>query len=887
MAQRRSLPTHSSPTSKSSFRDADSPDQPLISGHCGGEHGQPKRQQWRFSSFLIVAAAATLGIIVGSHIPRQTTSFGAGIGLDELLTPEVVVQEELRRCPSNLPLPASPPAKVNPWAQLSIPEVLEVQEWLMDPKQNLNLTDAVTATPSDNAIFLIEAYHPLKSEVLEYFAASANDMEAAKAPEKYARVTIDHGGLKEPVTRDYVVGPLPTSKQTTMRRLTDIYHRPEIPFNARGSSTFTALEEALAKAVAPMSEAVEGLFGATPTGKALNDTYIAGVYGPWSYDGSFRRGWISWRYNTPGSWLLPIDFYQYFDWSGSDTEQWRILKVVYHNQTFSSVDAFISAYRDGTIIRFPSPSLPTPQNGTSSTWTQRGRANRSKPRDLDHLPGPRSVSFAGLRFRVDRNQNYVSWMGWGVYIGFDRDMGLALWDIRFKGERIAYQLAPQDTFVQYAGNDPMQSLTSWLDRYYGMGFLTRDLIPNYDCPQEAVYLPSTTFHAVLGTITRKRAICVFEQDVGRPLTRHFGGWQGETGAVKGYVLTIRTIATVGNYDYSFDYIFQLDGTIEVKLSASGYLQGGYWTPDRNPYGARIGDFSMGSVHDHVINFKVDLDIAGLNNSFLKTTSVVETIYPEWLDDPDWPSDTKRDSQTDDHRSKARLVQRLKREYIETESSKDSRVRYSQNHRSSYAVVNRDALNAWGAPRGYAIHPGLSQVHNTIVKAVRTEKNANWANHNLAVTLRKDTEPSSSSMWNLNLPGDPPVNFDKFFDGDNITQKDLVLWINVGTHHWPGSEDSPNTKTNTASSSFMLTPLNYFDSDPSMESMNAITLDLDPDSPEEYLFDDNGVQQHHHCMPEAPSVFKYERQVSAPDLKGMDTEEVMERVLTPMYIRFRS
>lgn len=27
-----------------------------------------------------------------------------------------------------------------------------------------------------------------------------------------------------------------------------------------------------------------------------------------------------------------------------------------------------------------------------------------------------------------------------------------------------------------------------------------------------------------------------------------------------------------------------------------------------------------------------------------------------------------------------------------------------------------------------------------------------------------------------------VDFHKFFDGENITQQDLVAWVNVGTHH---------------------------------------------------------------------------------------------------------
>lgn len=70
------------------------------------------------------------------------------------------------------------------------------------------------------------------------------------------------------------------------------------------------------------------------------------------------------------------------------------------------------------------------------------------------------------------------------------------------------------------------------------------MIPGYDCPYEAVYFPATT-HTPVGSIRRKRAICVFEHDTGRPITRHTGYLDGEFGAVRGYVLTIRSISTVG------------------------------------------------------------------------------------------------------------------------------------------------------------------------------------------------------------------------------------------------------------------------------------------------------------------------------------------------------
>lgn len=67
-------------------------------------------------------------------------------------------------------------------------------------------------------------------------------------------------------------------------------------------------------------------------------------------------------------------------------------------------------------------------------------------------------------------------------------------------------------------------------------------------------------------------------------------------------------------------------------------------------------------------------------------------------------------------------------------------------------------------------------------------------------------------------------------------------------------------------SFFLTPINYFDSDPSMELLNAVVLDplLTKQSASKngekrsaaYIYDDNGVEQHFHCIPEAPAPFEY-------------------------------
>ncbi|KAF8967481.1 copper amine oxidase [Flammula alnicola] len=793
--------------------------QSLLDGEAKrSRFGIPKHYLLLSASFLFNVLAFIV-ILRRSHdltdVFSQRIFFGDSWygGLDSV--PSEAVKGDVERCASTHSQPASPPAPVNPWASLTASEIAQVETWLEASQQNLNLTQAGQSTASDNVIFLIEAYYPAKEDALAYL----EDPIASPLPQKYARVTIHHGGWKEPIIKDYLVGPLPIDLNTSIRPLTEIYHRDDIPFNARGLAQLSDLSIFLAEAVGPMSYALEELFNGTVRGLP-NDTLVGGMSGPFSFDGSFRRLWMTWRRNHAGSFLLPVNFYQYVDISGSDVSQWKVLKHVYHGQVFTSTESFLEAFNNGTLVRHPEQTDPN----LDLSWTERKRVGPE--RDLDHLPGPRSVSFAGLRYKVDREQKYVSWMGWGMYLGFDRDMGLSFWDMRFRGEPF-----PQEAIAQYGGNDPMQATTAWLDRHFGMGSLVRDMIPYYDCPQEAIYLPATTY-TILGKVQVDRAICIFEQDTGKPLSRHFGYEEGEFGAVKSYVLTVRSTTT-------FDYLFYLDGTIEVRLSASGYMQGGYWNPKQDGYGARIRETSMGNLHDHVINYKVDFDIAGTANSLLKTTTKQEEVNHPWLDD-DWGQKV--------------IQQKITKEYITNED--DALLKYPLNFQGGYAIVNQDATNSWGYPRGYAIHPGYNPIHNTVVGSKRLLNNANWARYNLAVSRRKETEPASSSMWNLHLPGAPMVDFHKFFDGENITQQDVVAWINLGMHHLPQAEDSPNTKTNIATSSFVLTPLNYFDYDVSMESRNAILLHAPENPGDPYTFDDNGVKQDFTCVPEPPSPFEY-------------------------------
>ncbi|EJD41689.1 amine oxidase catalytic domain-containing protein [Auricularia subglabra TFB-10046 SS5] len=742
--------------------------------------------------------------------------------------------QPLPQCAAPTGLAPKKPTFDNLWQGLSVSEVVDIREWLLDPARGLNLTRGEHAIMNDNFIEIIEALQPSKASALAYYAGTG------PRPPTFARAVLNFGGRHVPTVESVRIGPLPVSNATRMSPLTDIYHRPVVPHNARMLTVQDSLFLMFPELTKGLEKVTESIFGGAIRGLP-NDTITVVGSGPWPFDGSWRRAWLQWKRTGPGSWLNPLPLFQYIDVSGTDVTQWKTTKIVYNRQIFDSKEEFIQAFDNGTLEIERDPDI-------DPDWTSRKR--KGAARDLDDRTGPRSVSFSGLRFRVDAEKRYVSWMGWDFYLGFERDMGMSLWNINFLGERIIYELSPQEALAQYSGNDPRQATTTWLDRYFGMGAAVHEMLPGYDCPHGAVYLPAT-IHGSTGSMRNPRAICVFEMDSGRPLSRHRGYAPGETGAIKDYVLVVRSVASVGNYDYSFEYTFMLDGTIEVRVSASGYLQGGYWDPQQDQHGTRLYLRSMGTLHDHVINFKVDFDLVNERNSLLEKRTQVHDVAHPWLDD-DWGPTTRQQF----------IAQRV----IKNED--DARLRYPANFQGAYAIINADEKNAWGVPRGYQIIPGMSPIHNTVVGSKRLLKNANWAKDNMAVTRRKETEPYSSSAWNQHLPGAPPVDFDLFFNGESIEQEDIVAWINVGTHHLTQAEDVPNTRMNTATSNFVLSPLNFHDSDVSLASANAVLLSQGKDG--KWTADENGVHEPR-CAPASAPPLDYGNDV-AYDLNGDEVHD---------------
>lgn len=202
-----------------------------------------------------------------------------------------------------------------------------------------------------------------------------------------------------------------------------------------------------------------------------------------------------------------------------------------------------------------------------------------------------------------------------------------------------------------------------------------------------------------------------------------------------------------------DYSFYTDGSIQVEARASGYIRSAYFAKN-GEYGYKIHDNLSGSMHDHVINYKVDFDILGTKNTVATSEFIPTTETYSW--------------------SGGRKIKTFKLEKGWITNEKDGKIDWDPNAAKSYAVVNKEEKNKYGEYRGYKIQPLTPGVRATVQESTNLGIAAQWAHHNLYVTKRKDTEPASSHPYASLDVWDPAIRFDKFFDDESLEQEDLVM-----------------------------------------------------------------------------------------------------------------
>ncbi|KAK4047619.1 hypothetical protein OIV83_005277 [Microbotryomycetes sp. JL201] len=663
----------------------------------------------------------------------------------------------------------------NVWASLTNDEAASVIKFLHDQAQ-MNLTAATNATSWDNSIGTVDLAYVNKAAALKYTLG-----ETDTPPERYAKAIINFQATETPYLEEFIVGPLPVSESTTVRPYTDGHTRgkggsgKQLNFDADGDAVY----EWMLTEMEPLTEVYKGL----TNGYGPQNLSHWGIDPLWRENGRTIKWVVAWGDPTTGmgaQTLLPQGIYCKMDITGRDPAGWSIEGWLYNDVFYSTTAEFLDAYSSPDFVK------ATPNNGQDEDWIGTNQAGEPLPND-DRAP-PMQILPQGKRWAVDQEEKYVTWGDFSFFVAFTRDTGVRLFDIKYKGERVMYELGLQEAIAHYAGNDPVQSGIGYLDSYYGFGPYTFELIAGYDCPAYSTFM-NTTFHANEKSTTHRNAICLFESDVGYPMQRHSS--DSYVSITKNIAFTLRSVSTVGNYDYSFSYVFYQDGSIETFVQASGYIQSAYYAHN-DRYGYKI--------HDGL----ADIDILGTANTLQhhKVTKA-EAKYV-------WSNQTRSTM------------------YVAKKNvTNEDYTKLDFHDGDMYMIANYDEKNKWGETRAYRMMPGRGAGMKLMVEhSDNLHKSQSFATNHFYVTKQKDNEHAAAHSSNAYDPINPVINFGRFFDSEDLEQEDLVVWYNLGMHHVPNTADVPNTVQIGAQASMLFMPHNFFDGDVSRRSQHMLRLDYD-------------------------------------------------------------
>lgn len=468
------------------------------------------------------------------------------------------------------------------FADLSRDEYQQVQDYMVRQK-DLDISTNQMTTPSENFLFLIDLSLPRKADALGYLDGKA------EKPAREATVVVFHGA--KGAIKEYVVGPLPNP--TYHRDVTRERYQVDLPMYARTvtigeygllfhlleSQVYAKLPRLLAESFGVGAEKKLNVFEQMPRGVRSGD----------------RKTWVSFFRDMSGMYIHPVGFEVLINHEGVNASAWRVERLLYNGQYFDTAEELERKYSDGSIKKI--------------VYKETSDYGSLKPRSKSHGVGPQPFYPDGARYSVRRNQ--VLYLDWSFAFGLSALTGMRVFDVRYRGERVAYELSVQEAMSVYGSVTPGMILTKFLDSSIGIGRFAHELVRGVDCPYEATYVDTYRYIDVPAPVLFKNSICIFEHNMGQPLRRHFADFfHNSYGGMANSALVFRTITAIGNYDYMWDFIFYQTGAVEAKVHATGYISSSYLVDGSLKHGHQVAENVLGNIHTHFINFKVDLDVLG-------------------------------------------------------------------------------------------------------------------------------------------------------------------------------------------------------------------------------------------------------------------------------------
>lgn len=423
---------------------------------------------------------------------------------------------------------------------------------------------------------------------------------------------------------------------------------------------------------------------------------------------------------------------------------------------------------------------------------------------------------AGPSFVVERG-HVVKWAGWEFHLKADARAGLVVSAASVvdpeTGEKraVMYKGFTSELFVPYMDPTEAWYFKTYMDiGEYGFGLQSTPLVPLNDCPRNAYYMDGVFPAADGSPFIQRNMVCLFERYAGDI------GWRHSESPITGMdirearpkvTLVARMTASVANYDYIVDWEFQTDGLIRAKVGLSGilmvkgttYSHTNQVSPNEDLYGTLLSENLIGVIHDHYINFHLDLDVDGVENSFVKV-------------------DIARQD-TNAGESPRRSYLKATRDVAKTE--KDAQIKLKLYEPREYHIVNPSKATKVGNPVGYKVVPAgtaASLLDHDDPPQIRGA----FTNNQIWVTPYNRSEEWAGGLFAYQSKGDDTLAVWSKRDRP-IENKDIVVWYTMGFHHIPCQEDFPIMPT--VFSSFDLKPVNFFERNPIFRAPPNMAKDL--------------------------------------------------------------
>ncbi|KAL3727302.1 hypothetical protein ACJRO7_032096 [Eucalyptus globulus] len=432
------------------------------------------------------------------------------------------------------------------------------------------------------------------------------------------------------------------------------------------------------------------------------------------------------------------------------------------------------------------------------------RLEKQYPPFGPHLKGAAIVQPHGPGFEIKGHT--ISWANWKFHIGFDARVGpiislASIYDLeKGKYRQVLYRAYVSEVFVPYM--DPTEE---WYYKTYfdcgefGFGLSAVSLQPGVDCPNNAIFIDG--FYAGQdGTPVKiSNVTCVFEKYAGNIMWRHTETEISDETIreVRSDVsLVVRSVSTVGNYDYILDWEFKPSGSIEFEVGLTGLLEVkavNYTHASQikeDEYGTMVGANTIATHHDHFLTYHLDLDVDGAPNSFVKTKLITKPVAEEGVPRKSYWTVSSKTARTE---SEAQLHLGLEP--------------------CDLIVVNLNKQTKVGNNVGYRLIPGPI-ASPILFRDDYPQIRGAFTDNNLWVTPYNKSEKWAGGRYVDQSRGEDTL---AVWTKRNrkIENEDIVLWYTLGFHHVPCQEDFPIMPT--LSAGFELRPSNLFDRNPVLKT----------------------------------------------------------------------